>query len=578
MADSCFYRLAMGIDGALKGEASLGDISFCRAAVAFVLAESVDAQIDNADQFTDYLSRIDCSVSLKAKLMERKSLLWRAYSQLSGKYAADDCRMAVRAAAGGYDIDHLNIPDSLARLAVKLLSFAPGGNMADIACGRGMFLETALRDDEDLHGEGIDLSRENIDFAEMLTAAYSARATVHCASAFAYLGEHMWKYDKVFCFPPFGLKLDREYRWDEFQRMLPGAFTDVGSGCRSELIFALTAMAAMKEEGRAIILLPEGTLFNQMSGAVAARKYIVESGCLESVISLPPRLLEKRQIPLSIFVLSQHANRNWIMFIDATGISETGRRFDTINDDGINKVVNAVYGFGGEDEWIEAHCRTVDVQAIRDNGYNLAVPKYVPNAATPRFDNAVSFGEVIKSIARGANIASKEMDDLATSGNGVCFYLTPSLINGGVISSSLPEMTSLPARHPNLEDGDIILTRTGLNAKTAVFEDIYSKPVVLSSNLLVCKLDKEKIDPWYLKAFLESKDGQAMIGEIAIGATIKSISVASLEKMPVPLPTLSVQRRIGAAYREKFKRLKALRSELEKLEAEMTRVFQRKEA
>ena len=142
-----------------------------------------------------------------------------------------------------------------------------------------------------------------------MVAPFKPRCGAYCMSAFDFMVDHMWKYDKVFCYPPIGMRIDRALRWEEFQSMLPGAFPRVGVGCRSELIFALTTVAAMKEDGRAVVLLPEGALFNQMSGAVAAREYLLNSGYLDCVISLPERMLERTQIGVSLLVLSRQESR-----------------------------------------------------------------------------------------------------------------------------------------------------------------------------------------------------------------------------------------------------------------------------
>ena len=185
------------------------------------------------------------------------------------------------------------------------------------------------------------------------------------------------------------------------------------------------------------------------------------------------------------------------------------------------------------------------------------------------------FGDVIADIDRGANIASKDMDDLVAHGEGVCYYLSPSHIDSGIISETLPEMRELPRKTPTLEDGDLILMRTGATSKIAVYEDTFDKPVVLSSNLFVVRLKKDRINPWYLKAFLESEGGRSLIASIAIGAVIKSISIKSLEEMQIPLPPMESQNQIATAFKAKFDRLKRLKQEIETVSRDMAEVFGR---
>ena len=134
-------------------------------------------------------------------------------------------------------------------------------------------------------------------------------------------------------------------------------------------------------------------------------------------------------------------------------------------------------------------------------------------------------------------------------------------------------MRELPRKAPTLQEGDLILMRTGAASKIAVFENAFDKPVVLSANLFVCRLKRDMIDPWYLKAFLESESGKSLIASIAIGAIIKSISIKSLADMLIPLPPLRLQKKIGKDFRKKFSRLRELKKDCERLSRGLSRVF-----
>ncbi len=567
------YELASFLRGLMPGN----EIAYVCAEIAFVLLRMDVKYVSRVEEFVDFINHINCSYELRSDLMRDLVPLWGHISRIQQKYSRSECEEVIRECARHSDLDNVNVPSSLIPLIVKLLSSAPGGLMADIACGRGLVLERAIKEDTDLHGEGVDLNQRNVNFTEMLVAGYKSRCGAYCKSAFDFMVDHMWKYDKVFCYPPIGMRMDRASRWEEFQSMLPGAFPKVGVGCRSELIFALTTVAAMKEDGRAVVLLPEGALFNQMSGAVAAREYLLNSGYLDCVISLPERMLERTQIGISILVFSRQENRSHVTMIDASGLADKGRRFNTLSEANAEKIVNAVYGFHNEESWTLAHCKVVSCAEIRESGYNFSARHYFEKAAVPSFENSVRFGDVIADIDRGASIASKDMDDLVAPGEGVCYYLSPSHIDSGIITEVLPEMRELPRKTPTLEAGDLILMRTGATSKIAIYEDAFDKPVILSSNLFVCRLKKDKINPWYLKAFLESEAGKSLIASIAIGAVIKSISIRSLEDMQIPLPAMEKQNRIASAFKSRFDRLRELKKEIETVSRDMAEIFGRGE-
>ena len=553
-----------------RGAMRTGDVAYMCAEVAYVLSKMDDRFISREADFIDFLNTIDCSLELRADLMRDVVPLWPRISRVQGRHSKAECEEAIAECARRSDLENANVPDSLIPLVVKVLSSEPGGIMADIACGRGLVLAKALSEDSDLKGEGVDIVPRTANFAEMLVLPYGTRCGIYCKSAFDFIADHMWKYDKVFCFPPMGLRADRDSRWEEFQRMLPSAFENVGAGCRSELLFTLATVAAMKEDGRAVVLLPEGALSNQMRSAVAAREYLLESGYLDCVVSLPDRLMERTQIGLSLLILSRQEGRRAVTMIDASELGERGRRFNTISKATVEKIVNAVYGFANDESWTREHCKLVSCVEMRESGYNFSVRHYFEKAAVPTFANAVRFGDVLEGIDRGANVASDDMDDLVASGKGACYYLSPGHIDNGIISDDLPEMRELPPKTPPLQAGDLILMRTGATSKIAVYEDVFDKPVVLSANLFVCRLKRDMIDPWFLKAFLESAEGKSLIASIAIGAVIKSISIKSLSDMRIPLPPMKRQRKIAAAFKSKFDRLRTLKREVAKVEKEMS--------
>ena len=565
--------LAFELASLLRGSMPVGDMAYVCAEIAFVLSKLEGRFVYHELDFVDFLNTIDCSVELRADLMSDVVPLWGQVSRLQGRFNKEACHEAIRECALHSDLDNVNVPTSLIPLITKLISAEPDGVMVDIACGRALVLERALMEDTGLSGEAVDIESRNVHFAEMLLSPVKPRGAVYCKSAFDFMVDHMWKYDKVFCYPPMGMRIDRNMRWEEFQNMLPGAFPNVGAGCRSELIFALTTVAAMKETGRAVLLLPEGALFNQMSGAVAAREYLLNSGYLDCVISLPEKLLERTQIGMSILIFSRQEERKFVTMIDASNLAERGRRFNTLSEETAEKIINAVYGFHNEATWTRKHCKIVSCDEIRENGYNVSARHYFEKAAVPTYENSVRFGDIVVNVDRGANIASKDMDDLVAPGKGVCYYLTPSQIDNGIIAEDLPEMRELPRKTPTLEEGDLILMRTGATSKIAIYENTFDKPVVLSANLFVCRLRKDLVDPWYLRAFLESEGGRALIASIAIGAVIKSISLKNLEEMLVPLPDMTRQREIGLAFKARFDRLRNLKKEISTIGREMSEIF-----
>jgi len=357
-----------------------GDVAYRVAEIAFVLTRLNGRFIEREHGFVNFLKHLECSPELRSDLMRDLVPLWGKISNLHEKYRKKECEATIRECARQDAPDNVNVPSSLVPLVRKLLSSKAGGLMLDIGCGHGLLLAQALEEDAELRGEGIDISHRNANFSEMVISPLKPRGDVYCKSVFDFMVDRIGKYDKVFCFPPIGIRMDRN--WEDFQSMLPEGFPHVGTGCSSELVFALTTIAAMKETGRAVVILSEKALCGQKSGVVAVREYLLNSGYLECVIMLPEKMLEQLRIGVSLLVFSKQADRSHVTMIDASGLGKNkkGRRCDVLLVEDTEKIIKAVYCFRNDDEWMSRYSKIVSYDEIRGSVYNFSVQHYIKTA------------------------------------------------------------------------------------------------------------------------------------------------------------------------------------------------------
>lgn len=366
----------------LRSSMPTGDVAYHAAEIAFVLAQLSGRFIECEHGFVDFLKHLECSPELRSDLLRDLVPLWGKISNLQEKYRENECEAAIRECARQDAHDNVNVPPSLITLVIKLLSSEAGGMMADIGCGHGLVLAQALEEDTNLHGEGIDVNQRNANFSEMVISPLKPRGDVYCKSVFDFMVDRIGKYDKVFCFPPIGIRMDRD--WEAFRPMLPGGFPHVGTGCSSELVFALTTIAAMKETGRAIVILPEKALCGQTSGAVAVREYLLNNGYLDCVIMLPERVLGQMQLGMLLLVFSKQSDRSHVTMIDAFGLDKKSRRFNVLLAEDVAKIIKAVEGGASNNEkWTLDHSKAVSYDEIRGSGYNFSVCHYINNAGAP---------------------------------------------------------------------------------------------------------------------------------------------------------------------------------------------------
>lgn len=565
--EKTYEKIAKIIDS-LRGLIDGSTSSYLAAEICYVLYK-LDRVLESEEEYLNFINSLRCSNDLKETIIADTRQLWKLIRNCRGLVSADDCRQLIEYFANRSEIDNYSVPRSLIPLVVKVLSYAPGGKMVDFACGRGTVLAEAMKEDEELTVEGVDLNPKSACFAEMLLDSSGGRGRVEIADAFDFVEDRFARYDKVFCYPPFGLRTE----CGAFQALFPSVFPKIGVGTQGEIMFTLAATYSLKEYGRAVLLLPEGPLFNISSGAKAARQFLLEQGYIDTVISLPEKMLERTSIKVSLVVLQKKDNRKAVKMIDASDLAIKGRRFNTLGDDGVNKIVNAVYGFSDSTDWAHEHVKWVDVDEIKANDAVISAGRYFEHRTLPSIECSVRFGDVLQDICRGANVGSKDLDDLVAHDEGACYYLSPANIVNGNIAHDLTGMKDLPKGAVICEEGDLLILRTGYPVKTAVFEASFDKPVVPSANLFICRVDKAKIDPWYLKAFFDSEAGIATLSSIAVGTAIRSISRKMLEDMQVPCPDMDEQHKIAAAYREKFEEIRSLESRLGTLRKELGEIY-----
>lgn len=148
------------------------------------------------------------------------------------------------------------------------------------------------------------------------------------------------------------------------------------------------------EDGRVAVLLPHGVLFR--GGAEETiRKYLIDNlNRLDAVIGLPANLFHGTSIPVCVLVLKSKRNGDSdnIFFIDASKEFTKGKNQNTLEDSHIDKIVQAY----AAREDIEKFAHKATMAEIKENGYNLNIPRYVD---TQDEEQEVDLAAVGKAIA-----------------------------------------------------------------------------------------------------------------------------------------------------------------------------------
>ena len=143
---------------------------------------------------------------------------------------------------------------------------------------------------------------------------------------------------------------------------------------KGDFAFIQHMLASLAEDGRMGVVLPHGVLFRGASEG-KIRKQILEHNLLDAVIGLPENLFFGTGIPAVVLIFKKNRNRDDILFIDASGEShyEKGKNQNKLREEDLQKIEKVYENY----ETVDKYSYVASAEEIKDNDYNLNIPRYV---------------------------------------------------------------------------------------------------------------------------------------------------------------------------------------------------------
>ena len=144
---------------------------------------------------------------------------------------------------------------------------------------------------------------------------------------------------------------------------------------KADYAFLLHDLYHLKSDGIMTIVLPHGVLFRG-GEEKEIRKNLIEKNNIDTIIGLPANIFFGTGIPTIIMVLKKQKNNTDIQIIDASkGFIKDGKN-NKLRACDIKKIVDTV--IARKD--VEKYSRVVSREEIRENDYNLNIPRYVDSS------------------------------------------------------------------------------------------------------------------------------------------------------------------------------------------------------
>ena len=246
----------------------------------------------------------------------------------------------------------------------------------DPTCGSGSLLLRVKREAEKMDKiYGQELNRTTYNLARMnmiLHGVHYADFDIKQEDTLEHPQHLALRFDAIVANPPFSAQWSAnplfmsDDRFSMYGRLAPSS--------KADMAFVQHMIYQLAEDGTMAIVLPHGVLFR---GAAEGhiRQYLIEQlNCIDAVIGLPANIFYGTSIPTCILVIKKcrkHADN--ILFIDASQHFEKVKTQNKLLPEHINKIVAAYKARVNEDKY----CAVAAISAIKNNEYNLNIPRYV---------------------------------------------------------------------------------------------------------------------------------------------------------------------------------------------------------
>lgn len=201
------------------------------------------------------------------------------------------------------------------------------------------------------------------------------------------------KVDAVVSNPPYSQK------WDPKNKEFDPRFKEFGVApkAKADYAFLLHELYHLEDDGIMTIVLPHGVLFRG-GEEEKIRETLIERNHIEAIIGLPANIFFGTSIPTIIMVLKRTRTDADVLIIDASKKYEKVGKNNKLRARDIREIVDTLKARKD----VEKFSRLVSKDEIRENEYNLNIPRYVDSSEEeePWDIHSIMFGGIPKSEVR----------------------------------------------------------------------------------------------------------------------------------------------------------------------------------
>ena len=448
-------------------------------------------------------------------------------------------------------------PASLSKLIFGLFGNPQNATILDLACGDGDFLVSNAIQNRNNKYLGCEI---NFDASLLAKIRLTFLGVTNCIQEENVLNSTYVNHaDYVFVEPPFGLKMRNSFNSEE--EIVQIYNRDFKFGQTAEWLFIDKALQGLNDNGKAIVVVPEGLLTSQLD--INQRQYLINNNFIEGVIKLPQNFFQYASIPTSVIILSKNKISDDCKFVDAS---------EMYNVDGRSKILDVETIL----DCYNNKATIVNLAEFSNNDYNLSVNRY-KDVTDLKLDNPLPLSDLVEDVFRGVQISADILHKYSTSETSEDCYKIVSAgdIVDGTFEISALEKIKIEKNYDRylLQNNDVLISCKSTKVKTSIVEIKDDEKVIPSGSIIVIRCDETKLNPVYLKMFLDSNIGTKLLASVQTGTVIISINPKSLYNLIISCLPIEKQKELANIYLGTLDMLKLEKKKLEKLEHKLNNIY-----
>lgn len=314
-------------------------------------------------------------------------VLGDAYEYLISQFAAN----------AGKKAGEFYTPQQVSKILAKIVTVGKKDlkDVYDPTCGSGSLLLRVSKEANVRKFYGQELTSTTYNLARMNMLLHDIDYTnfdIKNDDTLEHPQHKGMKFEAIVANPPYSANWSADPKFLDDERF--SAYGKLAPKSKADFAFIQHMIHHLDDKGTMAVVLPHGVLFRG-AGEGVIRKYLIEDrNVLDAVIGLPANIFFGTSIPTVILVFKKCRETNDILFIDASNEFEKGKNQNNLTDTNVEKIVNTYV----KRETIDKYSYVASMDEIKENDYNLNIPRYVDTFEEEEPIDLVAVSNKIKSI------------------------------------------------------------------------------------------------------------------------------------------------------------------------------------